>query len=261
VPSKAAIVKVEQNNGYLDGADCNQIWGWAWDPNNPNAPVSVDIYDGSTHLTTISANIFRQDLFNAGKGNGNHAFVYSIPASLKNGRTHSISVRFNGSSNNLGSSPRPIICGASLFPTVSGTITAASGGGSTWEQSIQFTSAISGKITHLRYYKVPGETGSHVGRLWSDTGTPLRQQAFINETASGWQEVELASHLSITAGVKYRVSYNVNLFGAKIINGMNAPILNWPLTAIGAKYTTPSGTFPNTGSTGNFLADIRFSAP
>jgi hypothetical protein len=261
VPSKASIVKVQQDDGYLDGADCNQIWGWAWDRNNPNAPVSVDIYDGSTYITTIAANIFRQDLLNAGKGNGYHGFVFNVPASLKNGRTHSISVRFSGSSNNLGSSPRPIICGASLFPTVTATVTAASGGGSTWEQATQFTSAINGKITHLRYYKVPGETGTHVGRLWSDTGTPLRQQTFINETASGWQEVALTTPYSITAGVTYRVSYNVNLYGAKVLSGMSFPIINWPLKATGAMYATPSGTFPNTGSVSNFLADIRFSAP
>lgn len=261
VPSKASIIKVQQDDGYLEVADCNQISGWAWDRNNPNSPVNVDIYDGSTHITTISANIFRLDLFNAGKGNGNHGFFFNVPASLRNGRTHSISVRFSGSSNNLGSSPRPIICGASLFPTVNDTITAASGGGSTWEQAIMFTSAINGKITHLRYYKVPGETGTHVGRLWSDTGVPLRQQTFVNETASGWQEVALTTPYPITAGVTYRVSYNVNLYGAKILGGMSAPILNWPLTATGARYATPSGTFPNTGSTGNFLADIRFSAP
>jgi hypothetical protein len=261
VPSKASIIKVQQDDGYLDGADCNQIWGWAWDRNNPNTPVNVDIYDGSTYLATVSANIFRQDLLNAGKGNGYHAFSYSIPASLKDGRTHSLSVRFSGSSNNLGSSPRPITCGASLFPTINGTVTEASGGGSTWEQATMFTSAINGKITHLRYYRVPGESGTHVGRLWSDTGTLLRQQTFTNETASGWQEVALTTPYTITAGVTYRVSYNVNFYGAKVLSGMASPIMNWPLTATGARYATPSGTFPNTGSVSNFLADVKFSAP
>jgi hypothetical protein len=247
--------------GFHDGADCSQIWGWAWDANLPNTPINVDIYDGSTLITTVAANLFRQDLLNAGKGNGFHAFVYNVPASLKNGQVHSISVKFSGTNTLLSSSPRSIACDASLFPSPSGTIIAVSGAGQTWEQSIQFSSSISGRITHIRFYKVAGESNGHVGRIWSDSGTQLAQVTFTSETASGWQEKALSTPLQITAGVKYRVSYNVNLFGAKIVSGMSSPIISGPLTAWGAFYTTPSGTFPNTGSVSNFLADIKFSAP
>lgn len=69
---------------------------------------------------------------------------------------------------------------------------------------------MSGKVTHVRCYKVPEETGSHVGRIWSDTGAQLVQQPFAGETTSGWQEVQLTTPLQITAGVRYRVSHNVN---------------------------------------------------
>jgi hypothetical protein len=63
--------------GYFDSADCTQLAGWAWDANQPNAPLNVDIYDNGTLLAAIPAANFRQDLDNAGKGNGDHGFLDS----------------------------------------------------------------------------------------------------------------------------------------------------------------------------------------
>ena len=262
VPSKAKILRLQQEDGFLDVTDCNTISGWAWDRNSPYARVNVDIYDGPTKIATVTANQFRQDLLNAGKGDGYHAFSYSVPASMRDGKAHQISARFANSINDLGWSPRSRICDVSLFPgPPSGTVTEVSGGGSTWEQATQFSSYVSGRITHLRYYKVPSESGSHVGRIWSDTGTPLATVTFTNETASGWQEAQLSTPLQITAGVKYRVSYNVNFYGAKIVSGLGSPVMNWPFTAHTGLYSTPSGSFPNTGSVSNFLADFKFTTP
>lgn len=268
VPSKAKIIQVKQDDGYLDVADCNTISGWAWDRTAPNTPILVDIYDGNTLIAgSVLANVFRQDLLNAGKGNGNHGFSIATPASLKDGKPHSISVKFTSGSNagnHLGSAPRPIVCGAQMFPQPSYVVTTVGAGGQTWEQSIQFSSAIPGKITHLRFYKASGETGIHFGRIWNDVGgigSLLREQQFLSETASGWQELTLSSPLTITPGVKYRVSYNVNTFGVKIVSAFGPPIVNWPLTAYTGFFSTPAATFPSTGSTSNFLADVKFSSP
>jgi len=266
VPSISEIVRVGQDDGYLDAVNGGQVWGWAWDRNMPSTPISVDIYEADTFVARVEANQFRQDLLNAGKGNGYHGFFYNIPPAMwKDGNVHQINVRFANSSsnlptNNLGSSPRSIAV-ASMFPVPAGSITSGSGGGQTWEQAIQFSSSLSGKITHLRYYKAPGETGSHIGRLWSDTGTLLTQVMFQNETASGWQTQALPTPYHITAGVRYRVSYNVNTFGTKIPGAFGPAITNGPLTAWTGVYTTPAGTFPNTGSVSNFLADVIFEMP
>lgn len=265
VPSKAKIVKVEQQQGYVDGISCNQIWGWAWDPNNPNSPINVDLYVNDTYAGTATANIFRQDLLNAGKGNGYHGFVFNLPPwATVDGRVSSVKVKlpFVPLSESLNSSPRPVICGASMFsPYPPSSYTATPAGASSWEQSIQFSSAVSGKITHLRFFKPSGEFGQHVGRLWSDTGVPLAQVTFTNETSFGWQEAALQTPYTITPGVKYRVSYNINAngVGAKVQSAFGPPIVNWPLTAWGGWYSTPAGSFPNTGSASNFLADVRFS--
>ncbi len=44
-----------QYNGNHDVGSCTTIAGWAWDSNQPTAPVSVDIYDGNTKLATVEA--------------------------------------------------------------------------------------------------------------------------------------------------------------------------------------------------------------
>jgi hypothetical protein len=97
--------------GFHDVADCNVIYGWAWDANRPDNPIDVDIYDGATRVTTISANIFRSDLLQAGVGNGYHGFTYAVDGLLKNGQPHSIRVRFAGTNVDLSNTPKSITCG------------------------------------------------------------------------------------------------------------------------------------------------------
>ena len=101
-----SVTAAAQNyNGYLDVADCNQIAGWSWDSTQPNTPINVDIYDGTTFVATVLASNFRQDLYNAGYGNGNHGYSFSTPASLKNNQYHYIYVKYGGTSlllNKLG---------------------------------------------------------------------------------------------------------------------------------------------------------------
>jgi len=136
----------------------------------------------------------------------------------------------------------------------------AVGGGLTWEQGIEFSSAVSGQITHVRFYKAAAEpSGGHVGRIWNAaTGDLLASAAFVNETASGWQEAQLSTPLPIAAGVRYKVTYNVNNVVAKTFNVLDYPILSWPLTGWGSSFSTPAGSFPTTGSTSNLFADVRF---
>ena len=250
-------------DGYVDGADCDQIWGWAWDASKPNQSIDVDIYDGSRFLANVAANLFRQDLVNAGKGNGYHAFVFNTPSSLKNGQWHTINVKFGGISRlSLNLSARKVVCGASLF---SGAVpqATASGQGASWEQGLEFSSEVSGTITHVRFWRAAEEPqGNHTGRIWGATGTQLASASFVNETISaGWQSAKLQTPLPISANVRYKVSYNINSVVAKTFNVFNGPITRSPLTAWGATYSTPGGTFPTTASTSNLFADVLFNSP
>lgn len=248
--------------GYVDGADCNQIWGWAWDQNKPNTPINVDIYANNSYVATAAANQFRQDLFNAGKGNGYHAFVFVVPNYLKNGQLQNISVKFGGTNTQLTWSPRPITCNASMFPN-DVPQTTASGGGSTWEQGVEFSSSVSGQITQVKFWKASGEpSGNHVGRIWTTNGTLLAQASFFNETSSGWQTATLSPALQISAGVRYKVTYNVQSVVSKTFDVFNnGPLNRSPFTIYGSSFCSPAGCFPTTGSTSNLFADIVLNSP
>ena len=75
---------------------------------------------------------------------------------------------------------------------------------------VKFLATEAGAITGLKYYKGAGDTGTHVGSLWTSTGTLLASATFTNESASGWQYVTFANPVTITAGTTYVASYHSN---------------------------------------------------
>jgi hypothetical protein len=106
------------HEGVLENANCNGVKGWAWDSAHPNAHVKVDIYNGSIKVATIAAKQFRQDLLDAGKGNGEHGFVYDFGAELKNGKTHQLRVKFTATATPLSGSPKTTaVCVGALNDT------------------------------------------------------------------------------------------------------------------------------------------------
>ncbi|MFL6262891.1 MAG: hypothetical protein ACJ76Y_24600 [Thermoanaerobaculia bacterium] len=80
--------------GTLESASCTEARGWAWDPMFPKTPTSVEVLVDGVYKQTIPANVFRQDLVTAGRGDGRHGFSWPIPATLKDGKKHRITVRF-----------------------------------------------------------------------------------------------------------------------------------------------------------------------
>jgi|GEM_PF-1859076 len=96
--------------GRHDGQGCNAIEGWAWDANDPNGTVNVDIYDGSTLISTVAATLYRQDLADV-FGSPYHGFIFHTPSSLRDGQPHTITVKFGGTNTNLPlDTPRTTSC-------------------------------------------------------------------------------------------------------------------------------------------------------
>jgi len=52
-----------------------------------------------------------------------------------------------------------------------------------------------------------GNTGAHVGHLWTRSGVLLATATFSNETASGWQESCFSQPVAINANTTYVISY------------------------------------------------------
>jgi Domain of unknown function (DUF4082)/Fibronectin type III domain/Mo-co oxidoreductase dimerisation domain len=82
-----------------------------------------------------------------------------------------------------------------------------SGDGSSVEVGMQFTSDTNASITGIRFYKAATNTGTHIGSLWTASGTRLASVTFTNETPSGWQTASFTPAVNITAGTTYVVSY------------------------------------------------------
>ena len=75
------------------------------------------------------------------------------------------------------------------------------------ELGVKFVSEFAGTISGIRFYKGTGNTGTHVGYLWTSTGVLLASATFTNETASGWQEVDFSAPVPIAADTVYVASY------------------------------------------------------
>ena len=106
----APAARVTAAQGYLQKPHCTIITGWAWDPHQPDVPLEVEIYDGERRLATVPAYWYRRDLARAGLGGGRHAYRYTPPAALKDGRVHLVRARVPGTDSDLIGSPAPLVC-------------------------------------------------------------------------------------------------------------------------------------------------------
>jgi hypothetical protein len=144
------------------------------------------------------------------------------------------------------------------------------GADSAVELGVKFRSEVNGTITGIRFYKASTNTGTHVGNLWTSTGTLLASATFTNETASGWQQVNFASPVSITANTIYVASYHTDVghYSGDQNYFASAGVDNPPLHALangvspdgvyayGSASIFPTGTYLST----NYWVDVSFSA-
>ncbi|MBJ6723713.1 DUF4082 domain-containing protein [Geomesophilobacter sediminis] len=154
---------------------------------------------------------------------------------------------------------------ASTVPTMTD-----SGPDSAVELGIKFKSDTAGTITAIRFYKAKNNTGTHVGNVWNASGTRLATATFSGETASGWQQVNLSTAVSIAANTYYVVSYHTNsghysddigYFSGK---GVDAAPLHAPADGVsgynGVYAYGSSSKFPNQGwQSSNYWVDLVFT--
>jgi len=148
--------------------------------------------------------------------------------------------------------PPPGACPCTIWSgaTTPGTVDSGDGGGG--ELGVKFTSDQNGFITGIRFYKSAANTGTHVGNLWSSGGTLLATAVFTGESASGWQQVNFSSPVSIGAGTTYVASYYAPAghYSVESANFATAGVYNPPLDAL-ASTVSPNGVFTY-GSTSAF---------
>jgi hypothetical protein len=136
---------------------------------------------------------------------------WSYAGSMGGTGAESILVRAADDSANLQTTPASVPvtvnCPCSIFGQSQKPFVASSGDPTSVEVGVKFTSQVDGWITGVRFYKGPGNTGTHIGNLWSQSGQLLASAQFVNETSTGWQEAQFGVPVAVTAGTTYVASY------------------------------------------------------
>jgi membrane protein involved in D-alanine export len=96
--------------GMVEQANCDEIFGWALDKRQPNSPLRIDLYVEKEYVATTDAGQFRQDLSDAGYGNGRHGFHLQTPPQLKDGRPHVLSISDTKTKGEITTTSALIIC-------------------------------------------------------------------------------------------------------------------------------------------------------
>ena len=113
-------------------------------------------------------------------------------------------------SGNIGAASTPrtvsVSCPCSIFTGLTPPVPDSRDGQSV-ELGIKFRSDVAGQISGIRYYKASTNTGTHVGSLWTSSGTLLAQANFTGESSSGWQQVSFSSPVAIQPNTTYVAAY------------------------------------------------------
>lgn len=128
------VVNTHEPTGYFDSLSCSTLDGWAYDADAPTTAINIRVWDttaASYLLGTYSTNVYDANLNNLlGAPSGSHRFSIPLPASVKDGTNHRLTIYAvdpaNGQIKQLTQSPRFISCTTKADLTVSGiTPTAA----------------------------------------------------------------------------------------------------------------------------------------
>ena len=134
------------------------------------------------------------------------------------------------------------------------------------ELGVRFRSTTAGYIEGIKFYKTPGNIGTHTAQLYSFDGILLSSEAFVNETDSGWQTVFFTLPIQITANTTYIAAYYSNLGNyISTAYGFNTAIFNAPLIGLadgadginGLYKFASTPTFPDLGHlSNNYWVDV-----
>ncbi|MBL7744893.1 MAG: DUF4082 domain-containing protein, partial [Chitinophagaceae bacterium] len=261
----APVITFPVHNGSVQADTPVNITGTASDAGGVIAGIEISFDGGLTWLPVTGTTTW------------SYSWIPSTPG------TYSIRVRGFDDSGNMGV---PGVAGSSDNITVN--VTAGLPGASSIfqptdvpavpltsdpqgaiEVGVKFRVTQLGYIHGIRYYKGDGVTGTHIGQLWTGTGTLLAEATFINETASGWQEILFSNPVSVSPNITYVAAYHSASGQYSITNPyFTSAVVNGPLRALASgedgangvyKFTaTPS--FPNNFyQSSNYWVDVVFT--
>ena len=132
------------------------------------------------------------------------------------------------------------------------------------ELGVKFTPQVNGQVVGIRFYKGGGNSGTHVGTLWSSSGSQIARVTFTNEGGNGWQTARFSSPVNVTAGTTYVASYHApnghyaasgNFFTSAYSHGQ----MTAPSGANGIYNYSPTPAFPqDTYNSANYWVEPMF---
>jgi hypothetical protein len=124
-------------------------------------------------------------------------------------------------------------CPCSVFRTTDAPTGTLENDGRALQLGMKFRASVNGNVTGVRFYKQPGNSGTHKGQLYSRAGVLLAEATFGNETTSGWQQVSFPTPVAIAANTTYVISMHSSAGFYSVSNtGFNQAIVNGPLTGL-----------------------------
>jgi len=197
-----------------------------WQTASLSAPVAITAnttYVVSYHTDqgnyAVEANLFATSGVDAvplhalanGVDGANGVFRYgtsAFPTNTYQSSNYGVDLVFDTTASSPPPNPPPASgCPCSIWSSSSSPAVIESGDKNAVELGLRFRADSDGAVSGVRFYKATGSTGTHVGHLWTNSGTLLGSVTFANETTSGWQVASFTSPIAVTANTTYVVSY------------------------------------------------------
>ncbi|MFD7659622.1 DUF4082 domain-containing protein, partial [Actinosynnema sp. NPDC059797] len=162
--------------------------------------------------------------------------------------------------------PRVAGCPCSLWGDLDAPLVPSSDDPRPVELGTRFRFAGKGEVTGVRFYKGPGNTGTHTGSLWTASGERLATGTFTGETTAGWQTLTFAEPVPVQPNTVYVASYfapeghypaSQRFFGGQSAYGPVIALVDGPEGPNGVfRY---GGGFPTTGHlASNYWVDVVY---
>ncbi|MFC7381539.1 DUF4082 domain-containing protein [Sphaerisporangium rhizosphaerae] len=134
---------------------------------------------------------------------------------------------------------------------------------------VKFQATTAGVIEGIRFYKGLFNNGTHTVSLWTAGGTLLASATASGETASGWQQANFSTPVSISADTTYVASYHTTsgffsnttpYFTSQFTSGSLIALLDGQQGGNGVYAYNATNTFPtNTHQSSNYWVDVVFT--
>ena len=131
------------------------------------------------------------------------------------------------------------------------------------ELGVRFSASVDITIAAIRFYEGPRNTGSHLGRIWDESGQVLGTVKFPTEHHVGWSSAPLDVPLHVAAGTQLVASYvapdghyadNANGFESPVTDG----VVTYPRGA--GVYSGTVGVMPKlVRHNSNYLVGISYT--